>query len=224
MKQKINIYMFRHGLSKTQTLQMKKGLLGKILHLFVKDPCLENEGIRNSMQSGKKICDLMTHHKPCSTTFENYVNLDENSVPTNFDYVFSSTLLRAIETSCCMFQQKKIYVVPYISEIMGGLNIIPDEPRVQMQKINAKFPNANVDWSYVSSRNVLLPDYEKFIDFLKKFLVDKKVNSALPVNIAVVSHSLFMMKNIMAKHKKPWFWRFLKKPNNNEAIVYTIEI
>lgn len=220
METTLNMYVIRHGVSQTQELQ-KTGIFGKLVHIFFRDPSLSDAGKQESKSKGlwlQRMQSLKIEKQPSIN--KGILKLDysnTNALPQTFNYIICSDLLRAIETSCLMFPNRKIYVFPYISEIYGLLNIYPHKKDYQKKIIDQKFPNNNVDWSFYDG--YMLPNYEKFIIKLKEFCESKHIKSS---NIALVTHSLYMMKHII--HNNECFWRLNNKPSNNSIYHYKINI
>lgn len=225
----INVYMIRHGFSETNQMQ-RKGVIGWVQHLFKRDPSLVKEGVDSSIRKGnwlKRIMKIRAKEKPVTSDFKFIDYSTCNTLPAKFDMVLCSELLRAIETAVCMFDSKKIYVVPYISEIQGYQNINPMSIKEQQSAISSKYPKANVDWKYRTDRS--RPNFRKFKSFLKD-IVSKEIASRdeKEYNVAVVSHSLYMMKYVISPRTTGCFngcytWRFkVDKPKNNDIIQFKI--
>lgn len=233
----INIYMIRHGISETNALQ-KTGIMGWIKHLFVRDPCLVKDGINDSQNKGQWIKKIQNLRKTENIKYNkaSYKFIDStscNCLPDKFEFVMSSELMRAIETAACMFNEKKIYVVPYVSEIQGYKNIVPKSIKTQQNFISTKYPRSNVDWSNIKKKSK--PNYKKFKKFLEDFLESKFSNKEFQeyyknkseINVALVTHSLYMMKNVISpsvsNYNCCFMWRFnTKKPKNNSIFKLTI--
>lgn len=223
----INVYMIRHGFSETNQMQ-RKGFIGWVQHLFKRDPALVKEGIYNSVRKGnwlKRVMKIREKEKPVTSDFKFIDYSTCNTLPAKFDMVLCSELLRAIETAVCMFDSKKIYVIPYISEIQGYQNINPMSIKEQQSAISSKYPKANVDWKYRTDRS--RPNFRKFKTFLRD-IVSKEIVSREEYNVAVVSHSLYMMKYVISPKTTGCFngcytWRFkVNKPKNNDIIQFQI--
>ena len=224
----INVYMIRHGFSETNQMQ-RKGIIGWIQHLFKRDPSLVKEGVDNSVRKGKwlkRIMKIRKKEKPVTSDFKFIDYSTCNTLPPTFDMVLCSELLRAIETAVCMFDSKKIYVIPYISEIQGYQNINPMSIKEQQSAISSKYPKANVDWKYRMDRS--RPNFRKFKTFLKNIVSKEIASRDKEYNIAVVSHSLYMMKYVISPKTTGCFngcytWRFkVDKPKNNDIIQFQI--
>lgn len=218
----INLYVIRHGESKTQELQ-KTGIYGKLSHIFFRDPSLSTAGKIQSKTKGQWIERVQSYKSNeqkddilCELPKKvDYSNI--NYLPCKFNYIVCSDLLRAIETSCIMFPSRKIYVFPYISEIYGLLNIYPRKKENQKEIIDKMFPHNNVDWTFYDGYK--FPNYVKFLAKLKQFCNSKNIDNS---NIAVITHSLYMMKHII--HDKECVWRLNAKPSNNDIYHYKIKI
>jgi len=222
---KINIYLIRHGMSETNEMQ-KKGIIGWIMHLFKRDPKLVKEGIEKSKRKGNWLEKMQkrTNRGDFQGSFK-YIDYSTcNLVPKQFDYVLASELLRAIETAVNMFKEKKMYVAPYISEIQGYKNALPLEKQEQQNFISSKYPKSNVDWKYIEETT--RPNFKNFQEFVKKFILDKN-EVKKSVDIAVVTHSLYMMKYAITPSEYDYnccyLWRLkVDKPQNNSIYKITI--
>lgn len=226
----INVYMIRHGFSETNHMQ-RKGILGWVQHLFKRDPSLVKEGVDNSIRKGnwlRRIMNVRPKEKQVTPDFKFIDYSSCNSLPPKFDMIFCSELLRAIETAVCMFENRKIYVIPYISEIQGYQNIKPLSLREQQNVISTKYPKANVVWTYRGASRSR-PDFRKFKTFLRE-LISKEIKSddQDEYHVAVVSHSLYMMKYVISPKTTRcmngcYAWRFkVDKPKNNDIIQFKI--
>lgn len=221
----INVYMIRHGMSETNAMQ-KKGIIGWIKHLFKRDPCLVKEGIDKSKKKGKWLNYIQNFRN--DNNYDSFKFIDYstcNLIPPHFDFVLCSELLRAIETAVNMFQHKKIYVIPYVSEIQGYKNVIPLEKNIQQDFIYAKYPRSNVDWKYIDKKTK--PNYKKFKEFLQSFINENKKKDTNEYNIALVTHSLYMMKYAITPAEYNcnccYLWRIkVPKPKNNSIFKITI--
>ena len=91
MKQ--TLYLIRHGLSCSNILSYSSIALRSV-NVMNKDPLLSVKGVEQSTKCGKFL---------------------SGKIP-KIDLVFSSALIRAIETSCCIFPDNTINVSPYICE------------------------------------------------------------------------------------------------------------
>jgi bisphosphoglycerate-dependent phosphoglycerate mutase len=217
--------MVRHGVSETNKMQ-EKGLLGWIMHFFKKDPSLVKEGVENSKKKGEWLSRIMMEkqkQKPANHEFSFIDSTSCNTLPDKFELVLTSELLRAIETSICMFEQKLIYVIPYVTELFGYQNTKPLSKKHQQNIIGLKYPKANVNWKYVGD-TPSSPSFKKFKSFLKQ-VISKEIREKDEYNVCVVTHSLYMMKYVMSPNlsKCNWFWRWnVIKPKNNDIIRFQI--
>ena len=108
----IKLFFIRHGFSIANYASKKKGIIGKIGNTFTLDPPLSDMGVK----------DLKT--------YRNVITKDITP-----DYVFSSSLLRAIQTAQLLFPEHVVNVAPYIGEHGFGLSSVPSRPSIQLQKL-----------------------------------------------------------------------------------------
>lgn len=125
------------------------------------------------------------------------------------DIVFSSVLLRAIQTAHNLFPYNNVYVAPYIKELGFTYDNTPIIPEEQMVKIN---DNKKIRYDFVYSKNrkrglakwkkAQEIDYSKFLDWLANTAIPtiEKIDENLQrkrgklLRIAVVTHGHFMKK------------------------------
>jgi broad specificity phosphatase PhoE len=113
----INLYFVRHGYScANYKKDIAKNILQKIKFLFSKpkDPHLSDKGIKDLKIYKEKV---------------------DNKIPKP-DLIFSSYLLRAMQTASYLFPKRTIRVAPYIGEIGYGKDNIPNKPSIQYREFN----------------------------------------------------------------------------------------
>jgi len=192
----VKLFFIRHGLSCSQYGRGKK----KNWHL--QDPFLSDIGIE---------------------ALKNYQNvIVENGIKP--DYVFSSNLLRAMQTAQILFPDKMVNISPYIGEMSPhGLENVPTAPSRQLKYLKGD----KVRYLYLEGiddldelfnnrdEDIDKPDFEKFLKWLTPKLQLSLENKDL--TIAVVGHSNFMQKMLISykmltveedfeKDKKRWPW------------------
>jgi broad specificity phosphatase PhoE len=187
-KKLINLYFIRHGYScANYKKDLAKSILDKIINIFSKprDPQLTDKGIIDLKKHRQKVKKIIP--KP--------------------DYVFSSYLLRAIQTANYLFPKRKIRVLPYIGEIGYGVDNKPNRPSIQYNFLKGK----KVIYSYLGEKNYKrsknrldkldylfdsykirkdkpINNFHKFLSLLNSF-TKKDIK-----NIVVVSHANFLKK------------------------------
>jgi len=184
---KVIVVFIRHGFSCANAIEKSGNILEQYKRLFYVDPPLTNYALNKISPMKKKY----------------------NSV--KFDYILSSTMIRAEETALSLFPNKQILVVPYIKEINFGFdNVITDNPTEQLDKINKKLNKENLNYYYSTTKNdewlktSHLSDYDKFKDIILTDIVRKTTfrNGKRTITIAVITHSNFM-KDIFKTQNKP---------------------
>jgi len=179
----IKLFFIRHGFS-CANYSNRKSLIP--IHSIMLDPQLSNAGIKDLKQ------------------YKNQYNFIKP------DYVFSSNLLRAIQTAQYLFPDKKVYVSPYIGEHGIGRDNRPSKPSMQRKYL----PNAdNVVYAYLGEgggkrsteleldkkfdsrlSDYDIPNFRKFLDWL-----NTKIPPGKDITIVVVGHSNFMRKMMIEK-------------------------
>lgn len=175
----INIYFIRHALSCANVLSMGNTGFLQGLH---QDPLLSNFGLEKS----REMAPLMKKNLPV------------------FDYVLSSSLLRAMETAHAMLPQYQIYVVPYVSETGNGPINFENKPMsIERQKETLKYWNPSaltkLEFKWGNSEGKTgrtKPNYPKFLRWVQKTIIPN--NQKPEINIAVFTHS-----NSMKRYLKP---------------------
>lgn len=183
---KVIVVFIRHGFSCANTIEKFGSISDQYKRLLYLDPPLTNYAINNMRSMKKKY----------------------NKV--KFDYILSSTMVRAEETALSLFPDREILVVPFVKEESLGLdNTIIDSPMEQLQFINKKLKSKKLNYYYSVGENDTWTDdahesdYEKFKNII---LVDIVKNTKFkrrerPIVIALVTHSIFMQKIFNTKNK-----------------------
>jgi broad specificity phosphatase PhoE len=201
----IELWFVRHGESKNNAIMSAASGLGTILYpiKFSQDPYITEKGISVASDNGQRL-------------------IDANA---KFDLVFTSSMVRTMETSYYMFIKTKVidkvYVAPFISELplnFGGLPIYENIPlgRVEQIKMLGKNHGSDlldhIDWSLVGgptgeNKETLPPSGDNFLKWMYTLpmvqeLLRQKEGEKL--KIAVVTHSHFLMeKDTLHLEKKP---------------------
>jgi len=110
MKEKHELYIFRHGLSYANAVKEHSKIKGLLLYKFLRDPALTRHGIQCCQKNS---------------------NL-------NVDIVLCSSLKRAIETAYYTFPTKEIFVCPYLCETHPGLENTPLPDKI-LTRVNYKY-------------------------------------------------------------------------------------
>ena len=163
----------------------------KKIHAIIHDPSLTYDGLECSIRSSEFVPKI------------------------KWDYVLCSSLKRAMETALAMFPNQNIISVPFIGEKGFGF----DNSRSDFKNIKYYFSDfKNLDLEYHNPDNKCYhkdtgPDITKFFEFLDSQLLPNYKNKS--INIAIVTHSHFMVHNKISEGKK--------KPNNNSIfkVKYT---
>jgi hypothetical protein len=178
----IKLFFIRHAFSCANFSHRKSPLLHTLIH----DPKLSEAGIED-----------LRAYKPQFAKIQP-------------DYVFSSNLLRAIQTAQYLFPDNKVYVSPYIGESGLGFDNKPSKPSKQRKHL----PNPNnVVYSYLGEgggirlqipvldqrfenrpSDVDIPNFGKFLSWLQV-----KIPRQDSITIAVVGHSDFMRKMMVER-------------------------
>lgn len=190
----INLYLIRHGYScANYKKDIAKTFLEKLKFFLTKpqDPHLSDKGIN----------DLLNYN----------INIPKP------DLIFSSYLVRAMQTASYLFPKRRIRVAPHIGEIGYGRDNTPSKPSVQYKKLHdTRHKNSSIiiypylgEGKYEKDKNIRLKnldnlfektkikvgnpidDFNKFLIWLDKYIKksSKKIN-----NIVVVSHGNYMKK------------------------------
>lgn len=168
----LNIFFIRHGLSCSNVLHYTHPH-ASIINTCNKDPFLSTMGVNQSKKSSVFLA---------------------KKIPS-FDIVLSSPLIRAIETGLCMFPNNIVEISPYICEIRNSLENIPFSQKKQIDRLSSKNESyKQVKFCY-NTPGLTDNNLKKFIKYLlQNYDVESK-------NIAVITHSLFLMKILKTKDK-----------------------
>jgi len=229
----VHAYWIRHGLSCANVLKMQA--LDERMSWRVKaqsrlqfpaysDPPLTNCAIGRAKGTGPNILDQIKKDHP---------GWVDRMVHMNWPIlVFSSQMLRAIETALYNFEGMPVYPIPHIAEHGPGLDNQPKawnvsralkigdpEDRLKniafRQGVNDPFTGSAMEFYFKSDYGAFK---QSFPGILRAILADngvniEQINSSLPIPIAIVSHSSFMANELACqKDKKP-----RRKPANNQA-------
>jgi hypothetical protein len=141
---KIKLFFIRHAFS-CANYKSLEGLFQKLCNCFRTDPQLADIGIR----------DLELYR----TTVRKDVNPD---------YVFSSSLLRAIQTAQILFPEAIVNVAPYIGEHGIGWSSVPRPPSEQLRYLNPE----KVKYLYLG-REVAKDESKELLDYAFQSRKDK---------------------------------------------------
>lgn len=142
-------------------------------------------------------------------------DMERMSVPTDIDFVFSSTMIRAQETALRMFPNKKVTLVPYMREVGNNPeNTISVSHKEQIEVIGDH--SKRVDASNVLRKNgntwkteAYISNYDKWKEWLSKWVWKKYTKTGkIHFKVAVVTHSSLLMKIFSLKDR----------PHNNAMI------
>jgi phosphohistidine phosphatase SixA len=134
-----------------------------------KDPLLSIKGVKQSTKCGIFL---------------------ENKLP-KIDLVFSSALIRAIETACCIFPKNTINVSPFICEENCSLENNPSNVKRQKQRLKHILTSFQLDKIILNNKlKGNTSDFKKFIKYISNtYDLNNK-------NVAVITHSIFL-KNLL---------------------------
>jgi broad specificity phosphatase PhoE len=194
----INLYFIRHGYScANYKKDIARNFLEKLIFFFTKpkDPHLTDKGIEDLKNYKKRLCDKIP--KP--------------------DIIFSSYLLRAMQTASYLFPNRKINIAPHVGEIGYGRDNTPNKPSIQYKNFRTernknrsillypylgekKFETDkkrrlndldNLFKNYKIKVDKPINDFKKFLIWFNQYIQNssKKIN-----NIVVVSHGNYMKK------------------------------
>eukprot|EP00416_Gambierdiscus_australes_P031282 CAMPEP_0171086862 /NCGR_PEP_ID=MMETSP0766_2-20121228/19801_1 /TAXON_ID=439317 /ORGANISM="Gambierdiscus australes, Strain CAWD 149" /LENGTH=351 /DNA_ID=CAMNT_0011544535 /DNA_START=70 /DNA_END=1125 /DNA_ORIENTATION=- len=230
----VRAYWMRHGISCANVLKMQAEARGLRvvdkghgwLFAFYKDPAITNCAIARAKKLGPLIWDKIKQENP-----------DIHFKPI----VFSSELIRAMETALYNFPESSVYPIPFIAEFGMSWDNKPrstwDQQRKEIEEVGTEQAHRVLFWDGLNpehGRVVSGPDKSNYQLFLKEF-PDILGKMMLPVNdgdtipVIIVGHSGYMRDllkcdlrtsaEIKANKDKP-------KPKNNEVWVqeYTTEL
>jgi len=190
MSYRIKLFFIRHAFS-CANYKSLQGIFELLCNTFRTDPKLADIGIRD---------------------LENYRSRVRKEV--NPDYVFSSSLLRAIQTAQILFPEATVNVAPYIGEHGIGLSSVPKPPSEQLRYLNpdkVKYLYLGRDVVGHEGRDVVGHEHvsldksfknrkDKYRETsFKKFLIwlEKRIPLNRDLTIAVVGHSNFMRSMLL---------------------------
>lgn len=225
----VHAYWIRHGLSCANVLKMQAldermswqvKVKSRVQFPSYSDPPLTNCAIDRAKRMGPKILDQIR---------KNHTGWVDRNWPV---LVFSSQMLRAIETALYNFGGMPVYPIPHIAEKGPGLDNQPKawnvsralkigDPEDVLENI-AFIKDVNDPFTGTAEALWFKSDYgafkKSFPGILRGILAENGVNieqidSSLPIPIAIVSHSSFMAEELACqKDQKP-----RRKPANNQA-------
>jgi broad specificity phosphatase PhoE len=131
-----------------------------------------------------------------------------------YDIVCSSTLNRAIETALLMFPNDTVHVVPYAKEIKRTKDSTCQSIASKKALFKKTYPNdyKRINFKFMDDENKNKWSFSKCIKFLKDTFGDKKV--------AIVSHSLYMVKYLNVPMKPFPFNNCVYTYENGNTVMY----
>ena len=198
---KVKIYYVRHGMSCANVIKYYTSKY--MMHHLLSDPVLADEGVVDSIKARKLFSKK------------------------NIDRVYSSCLLRAIETAHYMFEKEEVSVIPYVTET--GLGFDNSVKSVKKQERDVKkithvsdkvlnVPELRIDRTLMEIaaseglKKIESSHYDKFIKFMESTVIPKlmmekrkgtkkhtKIHATTTYKVAVVTHSSFVKKNFDVK-------------------------
>lgn len=213
----INAYWVRHGLSCANVLNLQKQdteltlreRLQGLRFVTYEDPPLTNCAINRAKLIGPKI--------------KKKIQLDHPHWRDRPLLVFSSFMVRAIETALYNFPESKVFPIPHIAEKGMSLDNIPSsDSEARIMKLVRAPSNMSVlgriQLSQLDApRDVLhKSDYQAFLEAFPKILWDvlpKDYDTTLPLPVVIVSHSGYMRDELGCTRDMPE----PTKPVNNQA-------
>lgn len=199
----IEITFIRHAMSCGNVKDFAPGpRFLKVLMYSTKNPNLSTIGLWQIKQA-KHAHNIQSS----KDTLQKYLN--------NMDYVFSSDMLRAMETAYRLFPDKKIQVIPYVSEFSKSklfFDLGLDWENKQQDYITtlSRLEELGYDTSrfnydihqHITSGDIVYPNWEKF---LKEIVQHKWLNPQSKFylgknkKIAIVTHGHYM-RDIINKY------------------------
>lgn len=223
----VRAFWIRHGLSCANIVSEFAPLMtGKFLQYFYADPSLTDCAVKHARAFGPR--------------FQTAIRKDvEWNQPLP---VFSSVLVRSIETALHNFPGHNVYPIPYIAELGTTSDNMPwpwtpensTEEHTQQAKLD-RVPNGKNDIQRVKFLPFVNPsddpdrdgdhkaDYNKFIEefpkILESVLPEGVISNGTVIPVVIVSHSAFMAKHLGCLGKG-------NKPKNNEVWVkdYSVKL
>jgi broad specificity phosphatase PhoE len=213
--QRLEVLWVRHGHGCHNAIRHQGA--GFFAQINYPDPFLTNCGKIMTERNGEKAKEIL------------------DALDWSPEHVFSSALLRAIETATIMFPGSTVQPLPFIGEkgfglLVGNLNTArtPEEQQ-------AILPDASLDYRFLPDEKIELKDkrayYHKYsADRSRKasshkawraFFAEQVMpellqghDSNLPLRVAIVSHKHFIKDMI-----QDFFFCSAHKPQNNEAVL-----
>jgi len=214
----VRIYWMRHGLSCANVIR-EFSLMGLLTQHTYKDPSLTDCAIQHAAVLGSRIRDAM------ATRSENW---------TSPLMVFSSVLVRAMETALYNFPGESVYPIPFVAEDDRYADNMPFEWEEQHEKKLMRPPNTRQLINHLAINNFVNPskdpdrdgehknDYamfkREFPKMLSILLPEENVRSGAVIPAVIVSHSGYMRRNLRCLGNQ--------KPYNNEVWVkdYSVQL
>jgi len=205
-------YWIRHGMSCSNVLR-EFTANGKMTQYSYADPSLTNCAINTAQSLGPQIKKAIQADNP---DWEGPL------------LVFSSVLVRAMETAVYNFAEEEIYPIPWIAERGGTLDNMP-LPWDEQEKKLSRLPNTQEHISRImlddsinpkdapDRNNSLKDSYDTFRSEFPKILtllLEKRgvhVEEGMHIPVVIVSHSNFMRTHLSCKGNE--------KPRNNEVWI-----
>lgn len=168
---KINVFFIRHGFSYANASHF--GYTSEDYTKFMDSP-LTHIGINYSENAGIRAFKKFTRKN------------------IKLDSVYCSTMTRAIQTAHKMFPHEKIIPICHIKELDNENADKLTKYKQKLISLKSQFKDLNIDTTALKSKCKNSTDYNKFVQFLKKITV----NSKKELNVAVVTHSMYMKKHL----------------------------
>lgn len=215
----IRAYWMRHGTSCANIIREFADLgLGVLTQHTYADPSLTDCAIKHAQRLGNKILEV----------FE-----EESKNWTSPLMIFSSVLVRSMETALYNFPGMNVYPIPFIAENdkfrdntpldwveqnATKLHRPPNAPEmINRLKFDDEINPSNDpcrDNEYKNDYNAFKREFPKMLSLL---VPAKYIKSGAIIPVVIVSHSAYMLKNLRCG---------VKKPRNNEVWVkdYSVEL
>eukprot|EP00929_Paragymnodinium_shiwhaense_P003255 TRINITY_DN103699_c0_g1_i1.p1 TRINITY_DN103699_c0_g1~~TRINITY_DN103699_c0_g1_i1.p1 ORF type:complete len:505 (+),score=88.65 TRINITY_DN103699_c0_g1_i1:120-1634(+) len=191
LPQQVRIAWMRHGFS---CANLAKATWGKIkLHLFFRDPLLTNWSVAVAKTKGVEVRRSLA---------------EMGETP---HAVFSSHMIRAMETALYNFPGERVYPIPYIGENdWMGIRTSDNKPLQATDDQKELMKKGMTSTEQLTFTNVSPEnhperqesDYQKFLKFFPKMLKQLNLNQS-PLSVAIVSHSHYMKENLNCEKSKP---------------------
>ena len=226
----INFYFVRHAYScanlkstEAEQTNIINKIIANIQQISEKDPNLTNYGIDHSKKIGQEIKD--------------------KNIIGYIDFLFSSSLVRAMETAYLMFihnnfkfnNTNEIIIAPFLREKGSTSENIPFDAKEQYDK-RIKLLGIDIPIKRITENNVIrgyLDDKDGYDGNLFKFMewflntYHYYIKSKQLINVIIVTHSNLMQHdfhdyNIIKGEEIKSFKE--RKPHNNSIYQYTIKL